>query len=113
MRDKLQRESSFFALAPCFRRGDIVDFCFLQKILNSRITAKMPEYLLAFEENTILESRKAGTPLPKLDRFEKRRFSLVISIVIIPRTQYDIRPWRTFVWRIHDTRCENGKYDSS
>ena len=73
----------------------------------------MPEYLLAFEENTILESRKAGTPLPKLDRFEKRRFSLVISIVIIPRTQYGIRPWRTFVWRIHDTRYENGKYDSS
>jgi hypothetical protein len=34
----------------------------------------MPEYLLAFEENTILESRKAGTPLTKLERFEKDGF---------------------------------------
>jgi len=74
VRDKLQRESSFFALDPCFRRGDIADFCFLQKILNSRITAKMPEYLLAFEENMILEPRKAGNPLRKLRRFEKDGF---------------------------------------
>jgi len=51
-------ESSFFALDPCFLSGDIVGFCFLQQILNSRITAKMPEYLLAFEENTILEPLK-------------------------------------------------------
>jgi len=28
-----KRESSFFALDPCFRRGDIVDFFFLQQIL--------------------------------------------------------------------------------
>jgi len=54
----------------------------------------MPEYLLAFEENTILgpckaclglaawlrlatprrEPRRAGTPLRKLDRFEKDGF---------------------------------------
>jgi len=34
----------------------------------------MPEYLLAFEENTILESRKAENPLRKLHRFEKDGF---------------------------------------
>jgi len=35
VRDKLQRESSFFALDPCFRRGDIVGFCFpQQKLIN-------------------------------------------------------------------------------
>jgi len=34
----------------------------------------MPEYLLAFEENTILEPPKAGTPLRKLHRFEKEGF---------------------------------------
>jgi len=28
-----KRESSFFALDPCFLRGDIVDFCFPQQIL--------------------------------------------------------------------------------
>jgi hypothetical protein len=41
VRDKLQRESSFFTLNPCsfdfaqdrFRRGDIVGFCFPQQIL--------------------------------------------------------------------------------
>jgi len=31
VRDKLQRESSFFAIDPCFRRGDIVDIRFPQQ----------------------------------------------------------------------------------
>jgi len=30
-----KRESSFFALDPCFRRGDIVGFRFPQQILNN------------------------------------------------------------------------------
>jgi len=42
VRDKLQQESSFFALAPCsfdfaqdrFRKGDIVGFYFPQQILS-------------------------------------------------------------------------------
>jgi len=33
VRDKLQRESSFFVLDPCFCRGDIAGFYFLQQIL--------------------------------------------------------------------------------
>jgi len=34
----------------------------------------MPEYLLAFEENTILEPHKVGKPFRKLSRFEKDGF---------------------------------------
>jgi len=51
----------------------------------------MPEYLLAFEENTILEPRKAclglaeprraGTPLHKLDRFEKDGFIYLLVLL--------------------------------
>jgi hypothetical protein len=44
----------------------------------------MPEYLLAFEENTIYIAQTRQT--------QKRRFSLVIGTVIIPRTKYGIRP---------------------
>ncbi len=32
-----KRESSFFALDPCFRRGDIVSFCLPQQILNTQV----------------------------------------------------------------------------
>ncbi len=40
VRDKLQRESSFFALDPCFRRGDIVDFAeeFNKSFLGNSVT---------------------------------------------------------------------------
>ena len=40
VRDKLQRESSFFALDPCFRRGDIVDFAeeFKKSFLGNSVT---------------------------------------------------------------------------
>ncbi|MFZ2146876.1 MAG: hypothetical protein WAV28_06620 [Sedimentisphaerales bacterium] len=56
------------------REPNKFNFSYTEKYLNSKNTAKMPEYLLAFEENTILGLRKAGTPLRKLDRFEKDGF---------------------------------------
>jgi hypothetical protein len=38
VRDKLQWESSFFALDSCFRRGDIVGFCFPLSPQKARIS---------------------------------------------------------------------------
>jgi len=56
------------------REPNKINFSYTENYLNSKNTAKMPEYLLAFEENTILGPRKAGIPLHKLDRFKKDGF---------------------------------------
>ncbi len=76
--------------APVLREPNKINFSYTEKYLNSKNNAKMPEYLWAFEENTILghhkaclglaEPRRAGTPLRKLDRFKKDGFlwSLVL-----------------------------------
>jgi hypothetical protein len=79
------------------REPNKINFSYTENYLNSKNTAIMPEHLLAFEENTILEPHKAGTPIAQVRQIRKRRFSLVIGTVIIRRTKYDIRPRRTFV----------------
>jgi len=56
------------------REPNKINFFYTENCLNNKNTARMPEYLWAFEENTILEPRKAGNPLRKLDRFEKDGF---------------------------------------
>jgi len=66
------------------REPNKINFSYTENYLNSKNTAKIPEYLLVFEENTMLEARKAclglaeprrtGIPLHKFDRFEKDSF---------------------------------------
>jgi len=56
-----KRESSFFALDPCFRRGDIEGFCFPQQILISSIYCSIPPYAIISQLQTKIYSTTPTT----------------------------------------------------